>query len=253
MAKRTRRKNKKVTVVYLKFIILGVFFVFTLFFIFNRTIYFLNHAEMFKVKEVVRDPSLQFIESRYLTRLKGQSIFSVNLKAVQSRLQSQYPEIDRLRIIRKFPNRIYILAQKREPFAYLTLQNKDILLDKEGVVLSVNASPDEKLPTIIGIETNKRTIPGEPLNIHEVKEALKIIAAIEENEYLTPYKVGSVDVGNLSKIDLCFSNALKIIIDRGKIVQKIDKLGILIFQEKLDSKDIDYIDLRFKEPVVRKK
>ena len=253
MAKRSRKKNKKATMIYLKFIILGIFFIFILFFVFNRSMYFFNHAEMFKIKEVIREPSLQFIESRSLTRLKGQSIFSVNLRAVQKQLQSRYPEVDRLRIIRKFPNRIYIVAQKREPFAYLTLEKKDVLLDKEGVVLSVNALPDQKLPLVRGVRTNQTIVPGESLGLRQINVALEIIKTVEKNEYLTKHKIESIDVSNLSKIDLFFLDTFKVIIDQGRVSQKINKLGILVSQGNLDVKTINYIDLRFKEPILGQK
>ena len=108
MAKRSKKKNVDM-VKYGKILVIGIFVLFISFFIFNKGSYLITHSELFKVKEIVRDPSLQFVQSRHLPKLVGRNIFDVDLESIQKQLEAQYPQIDNLKISRKF-----ILPQKKE-------------------------------------------------------------------------------------------------------------------------------------------
>lgn len=237
----------------LKFAVTGIFFLLIIAGIYNRAGHFVRNAELFKIKMIVKAPSLQFIQSRHLTRLTGKNIFDVDLETVQKRLQSQYPKVKQLRVFRKFPDKIYVAAKKREPFAFLRLNDRNILIDKDIVILSVDAAIDPKLPVIRGIKIGTKVTPGKPLRRRKVDIAVDIIKMVHKNKSFAPLYVASIDVGNLSEIDFRLSNKLKVIIDERRVYQKIKKLEILLSQGNLDFKDIHYIDLRFKEPLLKKK
>ncbi|MCK5081648.1 MAG: cell division protein FtsQ, partial [Candidatus Omnitrophica bacterium] len=61
------------------------------------------------------------------------------------------------------------------------------------------------------------------------------------------------NVENLSKIQFTLSNGLVIILDRNNIDRRIKVLGVVLSQGKLDMKQVKYVDLRFKEPIIGKK
>ncbi len=65
--------------------------------------------------------------------------------------------------------------------------------------------------------------------------------------------IKDINIENLSKIQLTLSNQLDVIIDRDKVAQKIRVLGVILAQERLDLKEVKYVDLRFKEPIIGKK
>lgn len=249
MARKNSKKNR-IPVEAIKFFVISVFAVFIVFVLLNRSVQAFKQSPFFRIKEVVRSPSLQFINSRHLARLEGQNIFLVDLKGVQDRLQAEYPQADRLRIYRQFPDKIFIMAKKREPFAWMNAGQADVLLDKEGVVLMRdNESAGLQLPLIQGVQS-QGAVPGQPVQGKEVGMALDILKAMGEHEVLADYPVSSIDVSNLSRIDFRLANDLNIIIDRDRTRQKLNKLGVLLVQGQLDVKSIQYIDLRFKEPVL---
>jgi cell division septal protein FtsQ len=62
-----------------------------------------------------------------------------------------------------------------------------------------------------------------------------------------------VDVDNLSKVSFNIGPMLQIILDKEDSARKLEMLVSLISQKKLDFREVKYIDLRFKEPVVGKK
>ena len=82
---------------------------------------------------------------------------------------------------------------------------------------------------------------------------LKIIKLFKANSGLASYSIRDVNIESLSKIYFTLSNKLDVVIDKDKIAQKIRVLGIVLAQDRLDLKDVKYIDLRFKEPVIGKK
>jgi len=220
----------------------------------NRAQYVFSHVDYFKVRSVTIDPSLQFINKRDLRSLMGKNIFKIDLKAVQRRLSYKYPQAAKLKVVKRFPNQVSVLAKQRVPYAQLQIQDKIVVLDREAVILSLEDKKDKNLPDIVGTKLkNPKLVLGMPLKGSDIWLTLKIIKLFSANSSLDPYVIKGVNIENLSKIHFTLSNQLDVIIDRDKIAQKIRVLGIVLAQDRLDLGDVKYIDLRFKEPIIGKK
>ena len=246
--KRAKKEGNKLKL--FKSILIGTAVVAAVIFSGDRLVWFFYHADIFTIKEVQKEPALQFIQSSIIDRLPGTNIFSVDIKSVQRRLQIQYPEVDRLRVSRKFPDAIVLSARKREPFAVLTNNDQDVLLDREGYILSLKNLPSSRYPLIAGYSGQNNYILGRPLRDAKIQMALRIISEVGAQESLTDWPLKQIDIGNLSQINLLFSNDLKIILDRDRISQKVKTLSVLLRQGNINIKDINYIDLRLKDPVI---
>lgn len=247
---RKRVKQEQGSMRIFKNIIIGVVVISAVIFTGDRLIWFFSHADIFKIKEVQKEPSLQYIQSNLVDQLPGTNIFSVDINSLQGRFQVQFPEVDRLRVNRKFPDTIVLSARKREPFAILTNNEQDVLLDRDGYILSLKNLPSSRYPLIAGYSGQNRYILGRPLQDDKVRLALEIISEVGGQPSLSDWPLKQIDVGNLSQINLLFSNDLKIILDRDRIPQKVKTLAVLMKQGNFDIKDINYIDLRLKDPVI---
>ncbi len=215
---------------------------------------FIIRSNYFKVKAVILDSSLEFISRRDVSKLIGKNIFTIDLQKVQDKLSRRYPQVDRIRIIKQFPNQLLITARKRLPFAQVSIQNKIVTIDEYGVILSSTTSRKNSLPFITGGRLiNKQIIPGISLKNRRISTAIRIIDTFANVSALDSYSINNIDVNNLSKIYLRFSNGLNVIVDRDNLKKKANVLGILLSQGKLDLKKVRYIDLRFKDPVIGKK
>lgn len=249
-----KKKKSKTRLSVIKFIIIGLFVAGFGYVAVNKTVDRFRHADFFKIQSVVIDSSLQFINKRDLRRLMGKNIFTVDLKTTQRRLRKKYPEASKLKIVKRFPNQISISAKQRLPFAQIQIQSRTVTLDEEGIMLFLDEKRDNKLPLIAGVNTgNSKLIRGLPLKGLHIWLALKIIKLFETNESLSSYLIEEINMKNLSKIYLTLSNNLQIIIDRDRIARKIRVLGIVLSQGQLSLKDVKYVDLRFKEPIIGKK
>ncbi len=212
-------------------------------------------ADYFRIKSVQYDSSLQFIDRADIGRLKGTSIFEVDIKEVQKRLQRKYPQASDLRVLRKFPNHILIKAKKRLPSAQIKFKNTIFTIDETGLIVSTSSKMIKKLPLITGIRTvldHKRL--GDQLLERDIHSALDVIEIFQKNVSLSSqYEILSIDVNNLSKITMMLSNNLNVIIDLDKISYKMKTLSVVLTQGQLKLEEIKYLDLRFKEPIIGKK
>jgi len=251
--RRNSKKEKKSSPIP-KYIILGVFVIFIISVSVIKGSEILRDSPHFKIKRIVVDPSISFVKSRELSRLKGKSLFDVNIKSVSQKLRYRYPQVSQLKVIKRFPNEIYVIAQRRDVFAQAVLNNRTISIDKEGVVLSREASLNTELPLVVNIRPKQRGIDvGEKIKGKNIQVGLSIIKMFRRDQLLSSFPVKKIDIANLSKINIFITSNIKIIVDQDGMEGKFRILGMLLSQGKIKLDEIKYVDLRFKEPVVRKR
>ena len=215
---------------------------------------FLTKSKYFQVKSVVIDPSLAFIKKSDLSMLKSKNIFQVDIRRLKKNLSQKYPQITELKVTRRFPNQIQLLARKRHAFAQTKIANRIVTLDEQSVILSTTDGRDKKLPLITGMgKVSQKLYLGSTLKDRQLETALAIIRAKKVSENLDKIGVNQVDVENLSKIDIELSNELRVILDKDQVEKKMRNLSLVLNQTHIELEDIKYIDLRFKDPIIGKK
>lgn len=249
------RKNKiDIPTIFIRNgIIALVIFLFALW-VWNSAANFLHTAPIFRIQEVTADPDVKFLESKILGRLRGKNIFSIDLKRLHREIRAVFPQIYDLSIERRFPDTVHINAKRRDPFAQVLVKDNYLTIDEEGVVIFIEAQPSAQLPLIRNSHLEKRKVVlGARLATAEIKTAIEVIEAFYNNNDLSKYPITDVDVDNLSKVSFKIGPMLEIILDKDDSARKLEILVSLIAQKKLDFREVKYIDLRFKEPVVGKK
>lgn len=235
-------------------VILVVVLAFVVFLGGNRAVYFLRHSGYFAIREVLYHPSLKFMASEQTPNFKGRNLFALDLQKTQRQLQMHYPQIMNLRVVKRFPGQLLIIAKQRIPFAQMQIRNQTVILDEDGIILSAGSALDGQLPFVTGIRFFQgRIIPGLQIKSRALDLALKVIEAIKDNDQLSALSVKSVDVGNASQIYFTIDDNLKIIIDQENIDHKLELLALIFSKAKAELEGVKYIDLRFKEPILGKK
>jgi len=249
-----KKKKSKVRSFIIKFILITLLVAGVGFGIGIGIIHVFKNSDYFRIQAITIDSSLQFIDKRDLKNLIGKNIFDVDIKAVQRRLSYKYPQASELKVIKHFPGQIAVVAKQRLPFARLQKEEQTIILDEEGVVLSSSGKEQRGLPFIIGANIgNLRIVRGVSFRGTDIRTALEVIRCFQAEKSLSSYSINEINVGNSSKIILALSNDLKIFLDQNKIAQKIRVLGVVLSQDTLNLKDVNYVDLRFKEPIIGKR
>ena len=247
MAKKSSVNVSKIAVIRA---IVFLFIGFILFTGYVNAVEFLTSSPLFEIKDVMIDRSIGFIDLRSLKDLKGNNIFRVDIKKIDHQIAERYPYIAQLRVVRQLPDRILILAKKREPLMQIYFKKKYLILDTEGVALYFTLQP-APLPQVYGIPLERGWLfLGGHIRGAELNKTVDILNSFKASPILRKWRIHSVQADNLSKIDLLVGENMHVILDQEDTQDKIDVLQMLISANKVDLNQVKYIDLRFKEPVI---
>lgn len=224
----------------------------------------LKNLDYFKIKYVDSNKPEEALDFSYLS---GRNIFNIDLNKESRYISGQYPVYKNIRLFRILPNRLFVLLSDRRPIACVKLY-RYFWVDNERILFDSPKDIDtDDFPLIIGLE-KKITGPkaGRQYNIKELITALNIINEAQSDSFLKRYKIARIDITNPADIS-CFirpqeypqgqgtkdSLLLEVKIPQDDIRGKVQILAGLLNQLNEDITNIKYIDLRFKEPVVKLK
>lgn len=196
-------------------------------------------------------------------RIEGESLFTLDMKAIISYFKQTYPVYRQVVVLKEFPSRIRITAKQRIPFAQIK-EKKFYPIDKDGVVLSDGS--DIPLPGLISIEVNKYKhffTKGSDAKDSNLKLAFYLIEDLKENGFCNQCSIRLI---NLLKPDVItffmayktldnqdnFSDKdMKVIISKVNFKEKIELLKEVIEIELKDKISlVKYIDLSHKKVYV---
>ncbi|MFH1248019.1 MAG: hypothetical protein ABIG46_02045 [Candidatus Omnitrophota bacterium] len=252
-------KIKKVLILRVLIVCLLVcpVFVFLLFVVsaFKKTDYF-------KIKDILSKEA----DSSSLGHLKGQNIFAVNLSIETKTFLERNPQFRNARIIRILPNQIYLDSVLRQPLAYVRL-SKDYYIDREMFIFPALDYPVSlELPMVTGLEKKLFVHKGiRGYNIRELKLSLELIQEIKQNKALHTLTLKRLDAGDpnsllvFASLNIAEDNLqarargipVEVRFSTDKIKEKVGILASVLTQGVKDFANIKYIDLRFKEPVIK--
>jgi len=249
-----KRKKKKIPWALFKIFGIIVLSIVIGIWIFRAVSKYLTDSSYFEVKSIVIDTSLPFIQKRDLRAIEGKNIFTIDLAKVQKKLLLQYPQVSELKIVKDFPNQITIKAVKRDPYAQILLPNKNVIIDDFARVLSVEENQVRHLPSFQGLPEKLGDISiGYPVRDLKISLGLNIVKAFRSHDSLREFGIDRIDLNNTSKVSLTLQNDLAVYLERDNLFRKTEILGVILNDPKVDLKDVKYIDLRFKEPIIGKK
>jgi len=217
------------------------------------TLHFIRQSPYFKIKEIVSRDS---ISVEPLSYLKGKNTFSVQLRKESIYISQFFPEYKSVRLYRLLPNRLFVDFVKRTPVAQVKLY-RYFNIDDDGVFFYGQAPQEVLLPQITGLETKIfGPKPGRKYNVKELLCALNIIKEINKNRRFKNYTVKRVDVANPASATIFIpisgaKETLEVKLGADNIKDKVALLSSIILAAKKELANIKYIDLRFKDPVIK--
>lgn len=210
----------------------------------------LIHAHIFRITEIISRDA----DTADLGHLKGKNIFTVNLKEEAHRLSQEYPAYRKVRLIRIFPDRIYIDLIKRKPLAYVKLY-RHFCVDDERVLFEVPREMEEgDLPVITGLEKRIPVAhPGARHNVKELTFALAIIKAAQGFPFARDYGIKRIDVSGGINASFFIGGGTEVKVSPENLKDKMAILAGILQGSANEIDKIKYVDLRFKEPVLKLK
>ncbi len=245
-----KKSSVKIPAIAIIRLIVFLFIGFVLFSIYSRTRDFLTNDPMFDVKDVLVDQSIRFIDERPLKALKGENIFSIDLKRLHRQIVHQYPQIAQLRIVRQLPNTIKVLAKKRDILLQVQTKGKYLIVDTEGVTMFYTGQP-LSVPLVRGVPIERRQVVlGTASSMKELNLVVNLFHQLKSHPYTSRLRVLSVEAGNLSKVAFTVMPNIQIIIDEDDLAAQVNMLEILLQNGKVNWGQVKYIDIRFREPII---
>ena len=230
----------------------------------------LKRFEYFRVNEItVRRGSNITLDEKNFVYLKGRNIFDLDLDREARNVAYYYPSYQKIRITRFFPTHLVVDFLEREPLACIR-SNRPFYIDENSILFELpNSSAELDLPAVTGVDKyvsgakyGAKCISG------AVVSALNIIKQMKGNKVLKGYKIKKLDMSgsdNAATIFLVISPAadytktdflapqqlLEVKLGWEDTRNKLALLATLLAQVKNNIYNIEYIDLRFKEPVIK--
>lgn len=213
-------------------------------------------SSFFAVRDIVVDEQAQPLEISDLVKLKGQNIFTVDLVKAEERLRVKYPQLARLRVMRRCPDQLVVSAIKRDPFALASLDGHPCVIDRAGYIIGPPQEDQRSLPVIKGLKRQK-VITGNPVEDERVHAALDIIERFHLDKVLSSIALVSVVIDDPARI-VCLlgrdeTTSFDVIIDKDNAMPGLRMFAGVIARGGLDLALVKYIDLRFGEPVIGQK
>jgi hypothetical protein len=223
-------------------------------------------AEYFRVKQVESNFPGTFDPGRLL----GKNIFALDLERESGLLQALCPDASSVSIIRMLPDKLYVYFSKRKPVALVKFY-RYFAVDKEGYFFDPPVPAQEaNLPLITGLETRifgPKT--GNRYNNPELRSALDIISLMRLIKPLAASAVARVEINNSTISAFIALNPargaqgaqkaaprqelLEIRFSSSGVKEKMVALSQLLSQQLTGIGSLSYIDLRFKEPLIKLK
>ena len=221
-------------------------------------------SDFFVVKQVVvRNSNTSF------DYLKGRNILKLDLKSESGKALLACLDCRKVRFARIFPGCVIVDFIKRKPVALVRFY-KNFAIDEQGIFFYPSGSAEEaELPVIYGLETKIfGPKPGTKYSRPELNLAISIIGEFKANKTFKGFTLKRIDVAN-AKTAWFFVLLPKQVVDYTKINPrpewsgfevrtgennirgKMMILGGLVMQSSREWAKIKYIDLRFKEPLIK--
>jgi len=230
----------------------------------------LKRSEYFRVREVtVRKGGNITQDEKNFAYLLGRNVFDLDLDKEARNAAYYYPSYQKVRITRFLPSHLVVDFLKREPLA--CIKSSHIFYIDENLILfelPVEAA-SENLPVISGVEKYVLGAKyGTRCSFDAVVAALNIIKQARENKVLRGYNIRMVDMSGFDKASIFLlvsgqgtvytktdfaspEQVIEVKIGREDTRDKLALLATLLAQVKNNIYNIEYIDLRFKEPVIK--
>ncbi len=172
--------------------------------------------------------------------LSSQSIFLVSAKELRESLQTEYPQVEKVFIKRKFPKTLTIQIKERRAIANFSGCQKTFLIDKEGIIF--REEKNSQLFLVKKEEAKNCVLGKKMLNQKEINTIFLI-----KDKFYPGEKISVIEF---------YPFRVKVLADKGwKVVFSLEKdltkqlksLKILIDRKikKENLSQVEYIDLRF--------
>lgn len=242
MNKKTVKIKKKVKIAIYSFILLFILSIYT---IFSSTVFDLKKIELrgntnITIEDVMKITNIEL----------EKNLFQYKLNKIENRIMLN-PYAKEIKVKRKLPNTIVIDIEEYKEDAIIHYNNKYIIINKNGKILSEKDKvTNNDIPIISKVEVKKKDI-GSNIELKDEfkqKGLLYLLECIDKNNLKRDIKSIELNEDNFEMIN---DNGIKILIKIDEDIEyNINRLSQIILDLKTKSKKNGRLDLRNKDQAV---
>ncbi len=216
--------------------------------------YFITHSRYFNITqvEIKNDFHLSGKEALEFCRIdKNTNIFLIDLHKLRQDLLKFHPGFKQVVITRVLPNKLEINIKKRKPVAQIKSARYFLVDETYFILPQVRNFPEADLPIIQGIDIKPARLKvGQIFKNESLKEAIALIQAISTYTELKRQRLISVDVSDINNIFFILGDNIEIKLGDKNYARRLELLDKIISDLSRNFNQIDYIDLRFRNPII---
>lgn len=191
--------------------------------------------------------NLKYLSHHEILRLanipSGANIFALSVKEIEASIESNLL-VKKAQVDRKWPSKLVISVQEREPIAKIIDNGQEYLLDGEVQLIKNQLKDPISLPRLSGLSLNDPRLPA----------VVTFLLSLQKQGGALFPQIASFTLDAAKGLIVQLSNGLTLYwgeLDPGKIAENISRWQQV--QDDLNNKGIllQYIDLRFKNVVVK--
>jgi len=190
------------------------------------------------------------IEKR-LSSKKGLNIFRVDLKACESVIKNEYPELKDIKVSRVLPDGLRVSYKIRKPYLqidsgyYYLVSDDAVLLPKSYII----AEPGLTIVTGIRISDRNRS-RGKERYTEAIKKAIALLKEIEGSGFSRRHKILKINMYDLKNPAIFIEGGTRVEIGEYDFNDKKPLLEEVLNELESKNRKARVIDLRFEDVVV---
>lgn len=215
---------------------------------------YLSKSAYFNIESVeVRGTNLtpQLLNKKIFNTAIGENIFTLGLTSVHNRLIEEYPEIQDLKVIKQFPNKLVLRIKARKPIAQVLYYNKLYPVDAESVIIpNISDIAQKNLPVIGGINFRFDQNIGKKCNSKQLEKTFLLIDAMRNSGFLSEHDLGVIDASDYKNLSFFIEDGIEIKIGDRDFPERLGRLKKTFLDPKINKSEIKYLDLRFEDVTI---
>ena len=220
---------------------------FCCFYLLLRSDFFLLHK--IEISRTSNSQQVKFIsEDKFKDEfedLRGRSFFSIIAGEIEDKVKKEYPSLEKLTFIKKFPDKIEVFFEEKEAAALLEAKNGRFLLDKNGLIFA--QAPDGfEAPAFQNLD--KEAHLGEKIDSVELQMAIELIRGFSNFQifhalFFNTQNFPTIYIKTQEGTELFFSG-------ESNLNEQLATLQLIVKNGTIEGKALKKVDLSFKKPVV---
>lgn len=212
--------------------------------------HYVQRADAFRIAEV----SLPANSSLALPEpLIGENLWAVDLQALSERLERQQPSLKEVRVIRQLPNALRIDAIPRIPVAQVRL-DRWYPVDREGFILAQpSGEPAGRLIRLAGLDRTPGALRvGKQNTDDRLQLGLRVLTRLQRAPALVSRRLLEINVADPQQVRFVLEGETEVRCgSEAELEAHLARLqAALRALAKRRELAVQYIDVRFQEPVV---